>query len=471
MAPQIEERATGSEGHWVAVSHPRELRGVWIASVANINFPSRTGLDAEAQKAELDGIVDTAAESHLNAIFFQVRPELDALYESEIEPWSRYLTGIAGGDPGYDPLGYLLERAHARAIEVHAWLNPYRAKQRQSSVAAREHMTLTHPDLAHNYAGGVWMDPGAPVVQDRLVEVVVDIVRRYEVDGIHFDDYFYPYPDGSEPFPDSRTYTSYQSAGGELGRHDWRRHNVNVLVERVASTLKEIAPQVRFGISPFGIYRPGIPAGIVGFDQYDGIFADPLLWKSRGWVDYIAPQLYWPSTQTPQAYGTLIDWWSQQPDAQRYTFAGIQLSKVGSAPAWSTIEIQAQIELSRLQRDRRSLGNIFFHIGPLQQNTLGIRDLFRDHLFIEPALSPPVLTDMDRVIAPPELEIKDNEVALTTPDDAFATTLYRFDNGDWCLLQVLSITERRLSPGPGTWAIATVGRNMVESLGTVFELP
>ena len=258
----------------VDATHRREFRGVWIATVANINFPSRPGLSVEAQQAELRDLVTLTADAGLNSIVFQVRPECDALYSSSLEPWSRFLTGTQGQDPGYDPLAYLLEQAHARAIEVHAWLNPYRAKSNSGSTAVAPHLSITQPNYAHRYGTFVWMDPAAEPVQAALLAVIEDIVTRYDVDGIHFDDYLYPYPDGAE-FPDDATFAAYQAAGGGLGRADWRRDNVNRMVEAIHEMLLDRAPAVRFGISPFGIYRPGQPPGINGLDQYAAIFADP----------------------------------------------------------------------------------------------------------------------------------------------------------------------------------------------------
>ena len=279
----------------VEVGHTRELRGVWVASVGNINFPSEQGLSAEAQQAELTAMFDAVAAAGLNAVFFQVRPECDALYASPLEPWSRYLTGTQGQDPGYDPLEFAVTQAHARGLELHAWFNPYRAKASAASKAADGHISKLLPQYAYTYGNFLWMDPGAVEVQDQLVAVIADVVTRYDIDGVHFDDYFYPYPD-EDPFPDSGTYGAYVQGGGQLGLADWRRDNVNRVVERVGLEVAKLRPSVRWGISPFGIYRPGIPEGIQGLDQYDAIYADPVKWMQEGWLDYLAPQLYWPST-------------------------------------------------------------------------------------------------------------------------------------------------------------------------------
>ena len=346
------ETSTGEfpEQPTVEVSHAREFRAAWIATVSNINYPSSQSLGVDASQAELRALLGVAAAHRLNALIFQLRPESDALYDSELEPWSRFLTGSQGGDPGFDPLAYLIEQAHPMGIEVHAWVNPYRAKSNLGSTLAPGHIALEEPAYAYEYGNLLWMDPGAEPVQERTIDVVLDIIDRYDVDGIHFDDYFYPYPNG-EPFPDAATYADYQDGGGALSRDDWRRDNVNQLVEVLYESIVGTRDHIRFGISPFGIYRPGMPEGIVGLDQYAEIFADPLLWMDEGWVDYLAPQLYWPTTQTQQAYEPLLEWWSSMTSEGRYIFTGNYLSQIGSSSAWDVAEILEQVEISRIYRD------------------------------------------------------------------------------------------------------------------------
>lgn len=454
----------------VDVWHQRELRGVWVATVANINFPSSQSLSATQQQTELRDLLDVLVDSHCNAIFFQVRPESDALYKSELEPWSRFLSGTQGKDPGYDPLETLVAEAHARGIEVHAWFNPYRAKSNKSSTAAASHLSVTQAKFAYDYDTGVWMDPGAIVVQDHVTAVITDVVKRYDVDGIHFDDYFYPYPNGTA-FPDSATYAGYVAQGGPLALHDWRRNNVNTLVERVSAEIRAAKPWVRFGISPFGIYRPGTPPGIVGLDQYDSLFSDPVKWKAEGWVDYLAPQLYWPSTQTPQAYGTLVDWWAKLPQDGRYTFVGNYLSKLGSSASWTIDEFRTQIALSRAQASYGSLGNIFFHIGPLEKNQSGIRDIFRDEFYATPALSPPVITLADVPVAPPTLIVKGSTVAISHDADVFAWVIYDDDGAGFAVDRIVPASIQELDLPKGRYAISAAARSMVESRGVVVEVP
>jgi uncharacterized lipoprotein YddW (UPF0748 family) len=459
----------------VAVSHGRELRGVWVATVANIDFPTKQGLSAAAQKQELDAIVDVLAKARFNAIFFQVRPEGDALYSSQLEPWSRYLTGTQGKDPGYDPLSYLVDRAHARNLEVHAWFNPYRAKASKSSTAVQPHLSLKLPQYAYTYGSYLWMDPGAKAVQDHVVAVITDVVKRYAVDGIHFDDYFYPYPQSGVDFPDGKTYSAYLNGGGTMSKADWRRDNVNRLIERLGQAIRQARPHVRFGISPFGIYRPGTPPGITGLDQYAAIYADPPKWKQKGWVDYLAPQLYWPSTQTAQAYGTLIAWWAKLPAADRYTFAGNYLSKLGSSSSWSVQEFRTQVALSRAQAKHNSLGNIFFSYKVLGANSQGIVGVFRDELYKAPALPPPVATMRTVQVAPPQVTLagKTAQVSHAKPASVRGWLVYAAvsGGGGWTLRSVVPRTTGSVQLQPGRWAISAAGLHDVESKGVVVQVP
>jgi len=279
---------------------PREFRGVWVASVGNIDWPSRPGLPVEQQQAELIRILDTAVALGLNAVIFQVRPAADALYVSPLEPWSEYLTGTMGQPPQplYDPLEFAIREAHLRGLELHAWFNPYRARHPSGrSPISPDHLSRTRPDLVKRYGTHLWMDPGEPEVQDRTVEVIVDVVRRYDIDGVHIDDYFYPYQERNRSgrliaFPDDESYRRYRAVGGDLPRDDWRRENVNTLVARLYREIKEAKRWVKFGISPFGIWRPGYPPSVQGLDAYGTFFAEARKWLANGCVDYFSPQLY-----------------------------------------------------------------------------------------------------------------------------------------------------------------------------------
>ncbi|GAA4901553.1 glycoside hydrolase family 10 protein [Streptomonospora salina] len=294
----------------------RQMRGAWFTTVRNIDWPSEPGLDAREQQSELDDLLDRAAGLGLNSVFLHVRPTADALYASEKEPWARYLTGEQGGDPGYDPLAYAVEQAHRRGLELHAWFNPYRVGWKDPDLEnlAPEHPARQHPDWLVEYGDEGYLDPGNPDVRAWVTDVVLDVVERYDVDGVHFDDYFYPYPGDGEEFDDD---SSFREHGGDFdSRADWRRHNVDALVAGIHERIQQTRPWVRFGISPFGIWRnaDSDPAGsdTAGLESYSAQYADTLTWIEEGTVDYIVPQLYWQRGFDTADYAELVPWWSEQ---------------------------------------------------------------------------------------------------------------------------------------------------------------
>lgn len=321
-----------------SISHQREFRGVWVATVANIDWPSKSNLSVDQQKFELIAILNRMQELNLNALILQVRPNGDALYSSSIEPWSAWLTGTQGTPPNpyYDPLQFAIEEAHKRNIELHAWFNPYRARLRGNAAFAPNHIASKFPQYAYQYGDLIWMEPGAKEVQDQTYNVIMDVVQRYDLDGVHLDDYFYPYPKDGIPFPDSQTYNAYRSAGGNLGLSDWRRQNVNLMIKRIHEGIKTIKPYVKFGISPFGIYRPGKAPGIVGLDQYASLYADVKLWVEQGWMDYLAPQLYWKIDPPQQSYSVLLNWWLQNNPRRLHVYTGNALYRIDNE--WSISE-------------------------------------------------------------------------------------------------------------------------------------
>jgi uncharacterized lipoprotein YddW (UPF0748 family) len=456
----------------VQVGHTREFRAVWVASVNNINFPSARGLDVATLQAELRSAVDTAVATNLNVIVFQVRPECDALYASELEPWSRYLTGTQGGDPGFDPLTYLVDEAHVRGIEIHAWFNPYRAKATLSDAVVLPHLSLQYPEFAYPYGNFMWMDPAAIEVRESSVDAIVDVIERYDVDGVHFDDYFYPYPDGNE-FPDDATRQAYLDGGGTLSLGDWRRQNVHDMVEAVHVAIEATRPDVRFGISPFGIYRPGQPEGITGLDQYEAIYSDPLVWIDEGWVDYLAPQLYWPTTQTQQAYAPLVAWWAEQTSGGRYIFPGNFLSKLGSDANWDVDEFLAQLDLTRAQSEWGVQGNIWFHIAPLASDQDGVATAFVDEYYDAPVLTPPLAAHLDDFVEAPYVELAGDMAALEAGDDQRlrAWAIYEDLGAGWELAELVPATTTSVPLGSGRWAVSAVARTGAESLGTVVDVP
>jgi uncharacterized lipoprotein YddW (UPF0748 family) len=356
-----------------------EFRGVWVATVANIDWPSRKGLSADQQRRELVAMFDKFKELNFNAVVLQVRPMCDALYQSDLEPWSEFLTGEQGKSPGYDPLKFAVEEAHKRGLELHAWFNPYRAwNPSATGKPAANHLVKARPDIAKRYGKHYWLNPTHPDVQRHSLAVVLDVVRGYDVDGVHMDDYFYPYPERTEagaeiPFPDDDTWEAYQDVGGNLSREDWRRQAVNEFVRRQYVEVKKLKPWVKVGISPFGIWRPGSPPGIAGFDQYDKLYADAKLWLNKGWVDYFTPQLYWPIAQERQSFPKLLGWWAEQNTKGRHLWPGLATYRAASeAKGWSTGEIAEQIRLIR--EAGGAPGAIHFSAKPILENRGGIAD-------------------------------------------------------------------------------------------------
>lgn len=312
----------------------QEFRAAWIASVANINWPSKPGLSTAEQQKEAIVLLDLLQKLNFNAAILQIRPQADALYKSDIEPWSYFLTGTQGKapDPYYDPLEFWVEAAHDRGMELHVWLNPYRAHHLNGGEESANSVVNAKPELVVKLKDGqYWMDPSLKGVQDQSAEVVKDIVKRYDIDGVHFDDYFYPYDsyNGGADFPDDKSWAAYQNGGGKLSRADWRRESVNTFIERVYKVIKAEKKHVKFGLSPFGIWRPGYPESIEGYDQYDKLYADAKLWLNKGWIDYFTPQLYWKVNVIPQSFPVLLSWWQSENTKGRHLWPGMSISLGG----------------------------------------------------------------------------------------------------------------------------------------------
>ena len=345
----------------------REFRAAWVATVANINWPSKPGIPVEQQKREALELLDMLHENNFNAVVFQVRPQCDALYRSDLEPWSYYLTGEQGKapDPYYDPLEFWIEEAHKRGIELHAWLNPYRAHHVSGGPVSEASIVKRKPELALFLETGYWwLDPSLKGTQDHSYEVVIDLVRRYDLDGIHFDDYFYPYPDYNnfKDFPDDASWEAYKRSGGKLSRSDWRRESVNTFIERLYKGIKAEKPHVKFGLSPFGIWRPYNPPAVTGFDQHEVLFADARLWLNKGWIDYYSPQLYWPVGQLQQSYPVLLGWWADENKKNRHLWPGISIDRFQGDRAIDEVTSQIMIARGMLPN---SPGVIHWSIGPL----------------------------------------------------------------------------------------------------------
>ncbi|MBL8311837.1 MAG: family 10 glycosylhydrolase [Burkholderiales bacterium] len=393
---------------------PREFRGVWIATVANIDWPSQRGLPVAALRAEMQRAIDTVERLKLNAIILQVRPAADAIYPSALEPWSEYLSGEQGRAPapGYDPLAEWIAAAHARGIELHAWFNPFRARHSSAkSPPAATHVSRIMPDAVKRYGDMLWIDPGDDAAARHSLNVIADVVRRYDVDGVHVDDYFYPYPvpaasvpatpapvsavpvpnapvapsaagtpaesaaPRDEPFPDEPSWLRYQGSGGRMSREDWRRENVSRFVAALYREVHAIKPGLKVGISPFGVGRPDRrPPGISGFSQYDRIYADVERWLANGWLDYLAPQLYWPIAQTAQAFPVLLDYWTQSNVRGRHIWPGLFTSRIdASEKSWSPDEITQQIATQRSRVG--ATGHLHFSLAALNENRRGVSDV------------------------------------------------------------------------------------------------
>ncbi|MCT4356713.1 family 10 glycosylhydrolase [Streptomyces sp. Je 1-79] len=290
-----------------------EFRGVWLATIANVDWPSAPGLAAERQRAELLAHLDTAVERRLNTVMLQVRPSADALWPSPHEPWAECLTGVQGRDPGWDPLGTAVEEAHKRGLELHAWFNPYRvANHTDPTRLTPDHPARRNPRWVVAYGGKLYYNPGLPEVRRFVQDAMLDAVRRYGIDAVHWDDYFYPYPVAGQVFDDDDAYAQY--GGNFPDRAAWRRNNIDLLVSETSARIKEIDPQQTFGISPFGIWRNADtdPAGSdtpMGLQTYDDLHADTRKWVKEGWIDYIVPQLYWHIGFESADYAKLVPWW------------------------------------------------------------------------------------------------------------------------------------------------------------------
>lgn len=448
----------------VAPPAPRaEFRAVWVATVDNIDWPSKRGIPTEQAKAELVAIMDKCKELNLNAVVFQVRPSTDALYNSKIEPWSEFLTGAQGKAPSpyWDPLEFAVEEAHKRGMELHCWFNPYRSVHpAQKGPVAANHISKTNPAVVKQYGTYLWMDPSEPAVQRRSLEVIIDVVRRYDIDGVHIDDYFYPYkvkgPDGKLlDFPDGPSWNRYVRAGGRLSRDDWRRRSVDDFIERLYGEIKKTKRWVKFGISPFGIYRPGIPEGIkAGVDQYADLYADALKWYQKGWCDYYTPQLYWPIKQTPQSYPVLLKWWAENNPAGRHFWPGNFTGRTNPGDGnWPAQEVVDQINMTRLQKG--STGNVHFSMKAFMRDFNGIASTLKQGVYSQPALIPPSPWLGDRKPAAPQVSL--SEVGNVTNARGIAPVkLRRFWRLGWSLdrpadVRFFTVSFGKVSGGKVVW--------------------
>ncbi|MDR1090664.1 MAG: family 10 glycosylhydrolase [Prevotella sp.] len=348
-----------------AQSNKRFIRGVWVATVANIDWPAQKGLSAEEQKQEMINLLDKVKAYNMNTIIFQIRPTADAFYKSEFEPYSHWLTGVQGQDPGYDPLRFTVDECHKRGLNIHVWLNPYRINNDTVgyNTYAKDHIINKHPEWVINYGKAKYFDPGLAEVRQFTCNVVKDIVNNYDIDAIHMDDYFYPYKIAKQEFPDSITFAKYPR--GFKDKEDWRRNNVNLIIKEINETIKSVKPWVEFGISPFAIWRNKTedPRGsdTKAMTNYDGLYADILLWQEKGWIDYVLPQLYFNIGYEIADYAILADWWSKYNYGAN-VYAGLapyRVSKQAKQKEWhNSKELIRQIK--RNMSDPNIKGEIYF---------------------------------------------------------------------------------------------------------------
>ncbi|HEX2899721.1 MAG TPA: family 10 glycosylhydrolase, partial [Bacteroidia bacterium] len=372
----------------------REFRGAWICTLANLDWPSRANMHSDLQKNEFSKILNNLESAGMNAVFVQVRPAGDAFYPSEMAPWSQYISGRQGVPPSpfYDPLEFMIDECHERNMEFHAWFNPFRALShiQFSSVAAAN--PINHrPDWFFNYGISKYFDPGVPEARHYLVRVIMEVVRNYDIDGIHLDDYFYPYPIAGQPIPDSRSFRLYGNGFTDIKA--WRRHNVDAFVEELADSIFLNNPTVKFGISPFGVWRNDDEdlrgSGTVrALSAYDELYADTRKWLKYGWVDYMVPQLYWKIGSDRAAFDVLLEWWDKQ-SSDRHVYIGhaIYLLQSETKPSWAKVsEFVNQVELCRTQN--QICGSAWFRCSTIMDNAGGISNSMRYEMYNHPALVP-----------------------------------------------------------------------------------
>jgi uncharacterized lipoprotein YddW (UPF0748 family) len=455
----------------------REFRGIWIASVANIDWPSRPDLTTEEQRHEFRAILNQHQKNGINAVIVQIRPSADAFYRSAFEPWSEWLTGekAKAPDPEYDPLTFMIEEAHERTMEFHAWLNPYRAifdanrfyaekshidldtlkghiKELIQSDSSNTTGTLSdddyrdlvqlldldtsillyrRPEWFLQYGNKIYFDPGIPAVQKHIYDVVGDIVERYDVDAIHMDDYFYPYRIAGVEFPDSLSFKKYGPTYSEDLKDFWRRENVNTIVQNLNKTIKAIKPYVKFGISPFGVWRNASvdPAGsntTAGQTNYDDLFADVLKWQKEKWIDYVIPQIYWHRGFNLADYETLARWWNDNSyDVQVYIGQGLyRVDGASSTEAWrNPKEIPEQITLNRSLPNIQ--GSTFFSSKSMINNPLGVSDMLRENLYSHPALPPEMNhLSLPTPASPENLKVSDSKNGFSVEWDKVKEATY-----------------------------------------------
>ena len=433
--------------HFADIMHPkREFRGAWLSTAWQTRYKNMTTAQL---KTYFINTLDQLHADGINAIIFQARPYADAFYKSELEPWSAFLTGTQGVAPegGFDPLAFLIKECHKRNMELHAWLNPYRVSASENDIFAENHIYHKYPERFVKYGEQIYFDPGFPENRAFICDIVKDIVMRYDVDAIHMDDYFYPYPIAGKPFPDDNSFNTYAQSQGfsQNQRADWRRNNVNLLIERVKYTLTTTKPWVRFGISPFGIYRnkkstpDGSGSDTNGLQNYDDLYADVKLWVERGWIDYNMPQIYWEIGHKLANYKTLINWWAENNyEGHLYIGQDVKRTMDATIPSGDN-QLKEKMVLSRSFANVH--GNCFWPAYELLDNYKGVANQLKSNYHKYPALIP-AYTHMHK--KKPKKVDKIKETYTTTehilswesksdkldPETAQYYVVYRFPKGE-----------------------------------------
>ncbi|MFJ5671567.1 glycoside hydrolase family 10 protein [Bacillus safensis] len=431
----------------------REMRAVWIASVYNLDWPSKKGLPVAEQKQEFIRLLDEIKAMNMNAVIMQIKPTADAFYPSAYGPWSEYLTGTQGKDPGYDPLEFMIQEAHKRGLEFHAWFNPYRITMNHTDLSrlSADHPAREHPDWTIAYGNQLYYNPGIPEAQDFIVGGIEEVVKNYDIDAVHMDDYFYPNKIAGVPFPDQETYETY---GKKAFTHieDWRRDNVNQLVKQINDTIKKEKPYVKFGISPFGVWRniKDDPTGsntTAGMTNYDDLYADTREWIQQHDIDYVTPQIYWSIGFQAAAYDVLTKWWSNEVKGEPvHLYIGQAAYKINqnSDPAWSDPEEYfRQIELNR--QSQLVQGSMHFSLKDINRNPLNVKDRLIKESYRKPALIPEMPWLHQKAPKKPIIQsVKktSDTAALQIKNDPHSTVsyyaVYRFTNkGTYELLQTV----------------------------------
>ncbi|MEA2043709.1 MAG: family 10 glycosylhydrolase [Bacteroidota bacterium] len=407
----------------------QEMRGVWVATTKNIDYPSSAFLTVEQQKAEFIDMLNLFESLNINAVMLQVRPAADAFFPSRYEPWSEWLTGVQGKAPNpyYDPLKFMIKECRKRGIEFHAWVNPFRAVANiETADVTADHVSNRRPDWVFTYGINKYFNPGIPEVRHYINNVVCDIVRRYDVDGIHFDDYFYPYPtkDENRKFISVPDYDTYIKYGKDFDNIDnWRRNNLNVFIRSMNDSIKAIRADIKFGIAPSGVWRNKSrdPKGsdTRGFAHYDYLYADVLTWLKNEWIDYVAPQLYWSIGHKYADYQTLVDWWSKNCyNRHLYIGHGVYMADTNAADKnWrNPSQLPEQMRINK--RTKKVSGSIFYKASALQRNAMGFNDSLKTHFYASYSKTPEMpwlLTAADTTaVIPPDVTITDTVLHIDT---------------------------------------------------------